>query len=159
MSEQPPDPRTDADVDLRVDADRGELTTRPATILLAIAAGGVLGALARAGLQHAAPHPPTGFPWATFTINTSGCLLIGVLMAVLGHLGGGHPLARPFLGVGVLGGFTTFSAYAVDIQQALVAGAPGTALAYLAATLLGALAAVGLGDAVTAALLRRRVAR
>ncbi|MGI5520669.1 fluoride efflux transporter FluC [Micromonospora sp. CA-259024] len=158
MSE-PFEPRTDPDVDLHVPADRGELTAHPAIILAAIAAGGVLGALARAGLQHAVPHPPTGFPWATFTINTSGCLLIGVLMAVLGHLGGGHPLARPFLGVGVLGGFTTFSTYAVDVQQALVAGAPGTALAYLAATVLGALVAVGLGDAVTAGLLRRRAAR
>ncbi|MEU5964644.1 CrcB family protein [Micromonospora parva] len=152
---EPFEPRTDPDVDLRVPADRRELTARPATILATIAAGGALGALARAGLQHAVPHPPTGFPWATFTINTSGCLLIGVLMAVLGHLDGGHPLARPFLGVGVLGGFTTFSTYAVDIQQAIVAGAPGTALAYLAATVLGALAAVGVGDAVTAGLLRR----
>ncbi|WP_327035915.1 CrcB family protein [Micromonospora ureilytica] len=156
---EPFEPRADPDVDLRVPADRRELTTRPATILAAIAAGGVLGALARAGLQHVAPHPPTGFPWATFGINVSGCLLIGVLMAVLGHLDGGHPLARPFLGVGVLGGFTTFSTYAVDVQQAIVAGAPGTALANLAATLLGALAAVGLGDAVTAGLLRRRAAR
>ncbi|WP_328534284.1 CrcB family protein [Micromonospora zamorensis] len=153
------EPRSDPDVDLRVPADRRELAVRPTTVLAAIAAGGVLGALARAGLQHAAPHPPTGFGWATFAINTSGCLLIGVLMAVLGHLGGGHLLARPFLGVGVLGGFTTFSAYAVDIQQALVAGAPGTALAYLAATVLGALVAVALGDAVTASLLGRRAAR
>ncbi|RQX19462.1 fluoride efflux transporter CrcB [Micromonospora ureilytica] len=152
---EPFEPRTDPDVDLRVPADRRELTTRPATILAAIAAGGMLGALARAGLQHVAPHPPTEFPWATFSINTSGCLLIGVLMAVLGHLDGGHPLARPFLGVGVLGGFTTFSTYAVDVQQAIVAGAPGTALAYLAATVLGALVAVGLGDALTAGLLRR----
>ncbi|KAB1921787.1 CrcB family protein [Micromonospora noduli] len=152
---EPFEPRTDPDVDLRVPADRRELTARPATILAAIAAGGVLGALARAGLQHAVPHPPTGFAWATFTINTFGCLLIGVLMAVLGHLDGGPPLARPFLGVGVLGGFTTFSTYAVDIQQAIVVGAPGTALAYLAATVLGALAAVALGDAVTAGLLRR----
>lgn len=158
MSE-PPDPRTDPDVDLRVPADRRELTARPATVLATIAAGGVLGALARAGLQHTVPHPPSGFPWATFAINTSGCLLIGVLMATLGHLGGGHPLARPFLGVGVLGGFTTFSTFAVDVQQAIVAGAPGTALAYLAATVLGALVAVGLGDAVTAGVLRRRVAR
>ncbi|MEU4531863.1 CrcB family protein [Micromonospora ureilytica] len=152
---EPFEPRTDPDVDLRVPADRRELTTRPATILATIAAGGMLGALARAGLQHVAPHPPTGFPWATFSINTSGCLLIGVLMAVLGHLDGGHPLARPFLGVGVLGGFTTFSTYAVDVQQAIAAGAPGTALAYLAATVLGALVAVGLGDALTAGLLRR----
>ncbi|MEU8390247.1 CrcB family protein [Micromonospora sp. NPDC048842] len=149
------EPRTDPDVDLRVPADRRELTARPATVLAAIAAGGVLGALARAGLQHAVPHPPAGFGWATFTINTSGCLLIGVLMAVLGHLDGGPPLARPFLGVGVLGGFTTFSTYAVDVQQAIVVGAPGTALVYLAATVLGALVAVALGDAVTAGLLRR----
>ncbi|MEU1394502.1 CrcB family protein [Micromonospora zamorensis] len=156
---EPTEPRSDPDVDLRAPADRRELAVRPTAVLAAIAAGGVLGALARAGLQHTAPHPPTGFPWATFAINTSGCLLIGVLMAVLGHLGGGHPLARPFLGVGVLGGFTTFSAYAVDIQQALVAGAPDTALAYLAATVLGALVAVALGDAVTASLLRRRAAR
>ncbi|SCE89155.1 fluoride efflux transporter FluC [Micromonospora saelicesensis] len=152
---EPFEPRTDPDVDLRVPADRRELTARPATVLAAIAAGGVLGALARAGLQHAVPHPPTGFPWATFTINTSGCLLIGVLMAVLGHLDGGPPLARPFLGVGVLGGFTTFSTYAVDVQQAIVVGAPGTALAYLAATVVGALVAVAVGDAVTAGLLRR----
>ncbi|MER7590969.1 CrcB family protein [Micromonospora sp. NPDC127501] len=152
---EPFEPRTDPDVDLRVPADRRELTARPATVLAVIAAGGVLGALARAGLQHAVPHPPTGFAWATFTINTSGCLLIGVLMAVLGHLDGGPPLARPFLGVGLLGGFTTFSTYAVDVQQAIVVGAPGTALAYLAATVLGALVAVALGDAVAAGLLRR----
>ncbi|SIM75838.1 fluoride efflux transporter FluC [Micromonospora cremea] len=151
----PSDPRTDPDVDLRVPADRGELPARPAAVLTAIAAGGVLGALARAGLQHAVPHQPTGFPWATFGINLTGCLLIGVLMAVLGHVGGGRPLARPFLGVGVLGGFTTFSTYAVDVQQAVVAGAPGTALAYLAATVLGALVAVWLGDAAAARLLDR----
>ncbi|MGC4768331.1 fluoride efflux transporter FluC [Micromonospora sp. DT44] len=156
---EPLDPRTDPDVDLRVPADRGELTAHPATILAAIAAGGVLGAMGRAGLQHLAPHASTSFPWATFAVNTSGCLLIGVLMAVLGHLGGGHPLARPFLGVGVLGGFTTFSTYAVDIQQALVAGAAGIALASLAATLLGALVAVALGDAVTARLLSGAAAR
>ena len=155
----PPEPRTDPDVDLRVPADRRELAVHPLAVLVAIAAGGVLGALARAGLQHAAPHPPTGFPWATFTVNLSGCLLIGVLMAVLGHRGGGHPLARPFLGVGVLGGFTTFSTYAVDIQQAVVAGAPGTAATYLAATVFGALAAVAAGDAAAAGLLRRRAAR
>ncbi|MFD6563952.1 fluoride efflux transporter FluC [Micromonospora profundi] len=152
---EPPEPRTDPDVDLRVPADRRELATRPLAVLATIAAGGVLGALARAGLQHAAPHPPTGFPWATFAVNLSGCLLIGVLMAALGHLGGGHPLARPFLGVGVLGGFTTFSTYAVDVQQAVVAGAPGTAVTYLAATVLGALAAVAVGDAAASGLLRR----
>ncbi|RLQ02848.1 CrcB family protein, partial [Micromonospora sp. BL1] len=60
------------------------------------------------------------------------------------------------LGVGVLGGFTTFSAYAVDAQRLLTDGAAGTAGAYLAATVLAALAAVAAGDAVTARLLAAR---
>jgi CrcB protein len=152
---RPPESRVDPDVDLRVPADRGELTAHPATTLGVIAAGGVLGALARAGVQAAVPHPPTGFPWATFGVNVTGCLLIGVLMAVLTARPAG-PLARPFLGVGVLGGFTTFSAYAVDAQRLVTAGAAGTALAYLALTVLGALVAVTIGDAVTARLLTAR---
>ncbi|SCG67523.1 FluC/FEX family fluoride channel [Micromonospora inositola] len=154
----PPEFRVDPDVDLRIPADRAELTAHPAAVLGAIAAGGVLGGLARAGVQAAFPYAPTGFPWATFGINLTGCLLIGVLMAVIGARPV-HPLVRPFLGVGVLGGFTTFSAYAVDAQRAVVAGAAGTALAYLAATLVGALLAVWAGDAMTARLLARREAR
>ncbi|MGK5522300.1 fluoride efflux transporter FluC [Micromonospora sp. URMC 107] len=148
-----PDPRVDPDVDLRVPADRGELAARPGAVLGCVAAGGALGALARAGLQHAVPHGPAGFPWATFAVNLTGCLLIGVLMAVLDRSGGRRPLLRPFLGVGVLGGYTTFATYAVDARLALDAGAPEVALGYLAATLLGALVAVWLGDAVTGRLL------
>ncbi|MEU3457027.1 CrcB family protein [Micromonospora sp. NPDC006766] len=149
---RPPEFPVDPDVDLHVAADRRELIAHPAAVLGAIAAGGVLGALARAGLQTAFPHPPTGFPWATFGINVLGSLLIGALMAVLTARPAG-PLARPFLGVGVLGGFTTFSTYVVDTQRAATAGAPGTALAYLAATLVGALVAVWAGDAVAGRLL------
>ncbi|OKI62452.1 FluC/FEX family fluoride channel [Micromonospora sp. CB01531] len=151
---QPPERRVDPDVDLHVTADRGELAAHPAAVLGAIAAGGVLGALARGSLQAAFPHPPTGFPWATFGVNVTGCLLIGVLMAVLTARPAG-PLVRPFLGVGVLGGYTTFSTYVVDVQRAVAAGAPGTALAYLAATLVGALLAVWLGDALAGRVLAR----
>ncbi|MEV4482578.1 FluC/FEX family fluoride channel [Micromonospora coxensis] len=139
--------RVDPDVDLRVPADRAELGAHPAAVLGAIAVGGVLGALARAGLQAALPHSPTGFPWATFAVNVTGCLLIGALMAVLDRRRV-PPLTRPFLGVGVLGGFTTFSAYVVDVHAALAAGAPVTALAYLAATLVAGLLAVVAGDAL-----------
>ncbi|MFI7436325.1 CrcB family protein [Micromonospora haikouensis] len=146
--------RVDPDVDLRVPADRGELRAHPAVVLGVIAAGGVLGALARAGVQAAFPHPPTGFGWATFGVNVSGCLLIGALMAVV-TAGRVPPLTRPFLGVGVLGGYTTFSTYVVDVRQAALAGAAGTALAYLAATLLGAVAAVWVGDAAAGRLLHR----
>ena len=118
-------------------------------MLAAIAAGGVLGTLARYGIQTALPHRPAEFGWATFGINVVGCFLIGVLMVVLDPALRGEPLLRPFLGVGVLGGFTTFSAYAVDIDQAILAGAVGTALAYLVATLVAALVAVWAGSAIT----------
>ncbi|SCG42403.1 FluC/FEX family fluoride channel [Micromonospora coxensis] len=147
--------RVDPDVDLRVPADRAELGARPAAVLGAIAVGGVLGALARAGLQAALPHSPTGFPWATFAVNVTGCLLIGALTAVLDRRRV-PPLTRPFLGVGVLGGFTTFSAYVVDVHAALAAGAPVTALAYLAATLVAGLLAVLAGDALAARALAER---
>lgn len=146
--------RVDPDVDLRVSGDRTELRAHPAAVLGVVAAGGALGALARAGAQAVFPHPPTGFPWATFGVNVAGCLLIGALMAAVAA-GRTRPLARPFLGVGVLGGFTTFSTYVVDVRQAAAAGAPGTALAYLAGTLVGALVAVWLGDAAAGRLLRR----
>ncbi|SBT42284.1 CrcB protein [Micromonospora auratinigra] len=151
---RPDEHRVDPDVDLRVPADRRELAAHPAAVLGTIAAGGALGALARAGVQTAFPHPPAGFGWATFGVNVTGCLLIGALMAVLTARPAG-PLVRPFLGVGVLGGFTTFSTYVVDVRQAVAAGAPGTALAYLAATVLLALPAVVAGDAVAGRLLAR----
>jgi CrcB protein len=61
----------------------------------------------------------------------------------------GHRLVRPFFGTGVLGGFTTFSTYAVDIQKLVAGGRPRAGLAYLAATPCAALAAVWLAAAVT----------
>jgi CrcB protein len=145
-----PEPATepiDPDVDLHVKAQAVELSAHPALILIAIAAGGVLGTLARYGLQAAFPHAVTEFGWATFGINVLGSFLIGVLMVVLTRHYPDSALLRPFLGVGVLGGFTTFSAYALDIDQAILGGAVGTAVAYLAATLLAALVAVWAGTA------------
>jgi CrcB protein len=123
-------------------------------VLAAISAGGVIGALARYGLQTAFPHAVTGFPWATFGINVSGCLLIGALMILVTEVWPGRVLARPFLGVGVLGGFTTFSTYVIDMQQAVLSGAARTALAYLTLTLSGAMFAVWAGATVTSWLIR-----
>jgi CrcB protein len=136
---------TDPDVDLRVPGQRAELGRAPWAVLGMISLGGAVGSLARYGIGYAFPAPATGFPWATFAINVSGCLLIGVLMVLIGALWVNRPLVRPFLGVGVLGGFTTFSTYIVDIQRLARGGAAGTALAYLLATILAALAAVYLG--------------
>ncbi|MGK5558675.1 fluoride efflux transporter FluC [Actinomadura kijaniata] len=144
----------DPDVDLRVPEQRAELRRHPGTTVAAVAAGGALGALARYGVGAAFPHAPGAFAWATLAVNTVGCLLIGVLMVLVTEVRRPHHLVRPFLGTGVLGGFTTFSTYTVDAHQAVRHGAPHVALAYLAATLACALAAVLAGVRVT-----RRAAR
>jgi len=121
----------------------------PWPVLAVISGGGVLGALARYGLSAAFPHGPTGFPWATFAINVSGCLLIGILMVLITDVWPSQRLIRPFLGTGVLGGYTTFSTAIVDVQHLLGVGAAGTALAYLAGTVIAALAAVYTGSTLT----------
>jgi CrcB protein len=120
-------------------------------VLGVIAAGGVLGALARFAVSTAWPHAPGAFPWATLLVNISGCLLIGVLMTIVLELTEPHRLVRPFLGVGVLGGYTTFSTASVELQRMLDAGRGVPALLYLAASLLGAVAAVWAGTVLARA--------
>jgi fluoride exporter len=144
----------DPDVDLRMPRLRWDMRRAPWALLAVVSAGGIIGACARHALDLAWPHPPGGFPWATFVINVSGCLLIGVLMVLIIEVWSAHRLLRPFLGVGVLGGYTTFSTYAVDVQRLLAAGAARTALLYLAGTVFAALAAVYAGVTLT-----RRVTR
>ncbi|MFL6161990.1 MAG: fluoride efflux transporter FluC [Jatrophihabitantaceae bacterium] len=119
--------------------------------LVAIAVGGILGAEARYVLTLALPHSRGQFPWSTLLINLTGSLLIGVLMVVLYQLRAPHRLLRPFLGIGLLGGYTTYSAFAVDVQQLLLAHRPLLALGYLTATVLGCAGAVWLAVAVTTA--------
>ena len=62
-------------------------------------------------------HQPGSFPWTTLLVNGVGCAVIGVFMVVITDVWAAHRLVRPFFGTGVLGGFTTFSTYAVDIQK------------------------------------------
>ncbi|MGW7574282.1 fluoride efflux transporter CrcB [Streptomyces sp. NPDC054765] len=125
-----------------------------------VAAGGAIGAVARYGAALLWPTGNGTFPWTTLTVNAVGCALMGVLMVVITEIRPAHRLVRPFLGTGILGGFTTFSTYAVDIQRLVGAGRPAEALAYLAGTLLIALAAVWGTVTGTRALLqlRRRTA-
>ncbi|MBB5081420.1 fluoride efflux transporter FluC [Nonomuraea endophytica] len=112
-----------------------------------VSAGGVAGSLARFGLQ-------TWWPsvWATLVINVVGCLLIGMLMVVVPRL---HRLARPFLGVGVLGGFTTFSGYVVDARFLAGEGPFWLALVYLVGTMAGAVVATWSGVRLARLLTRR----
>ncbi|MFJ9693656.1 fluoride efflux transporter CrcB [Kitasatospora sp. NPDC101183] len=124
-----------------------------------IALGGAIGALARygAGLLWAAA--PEAFPWTTLLVNVVGCAVIGVFLVLITEGRPAHPLLRPFFGTGVLGGFTTFSTYAVDIRRLLEAGRLGPGLAYLGLTLLGALGAVWAAAALTRRWLNRGGAR
>jgi CrcB protein len=125
-------------------------------VLPVVALGGVLGASARHALELLWPTAPTGFPWATFAANVSGCLLIGVLMVHVVEVGRTHPLVRPFLGVGVLGGYTTFSTYAVQGDALLTGPRPLLALLYLFGSLAAALAAVALGVSLARGTVRAR---
>ncbi len=122
------------------DSDYGLDVREQVPALLAVAAGGVIGALARYGVSLAIGVPSEGFPWATFGINVLGCLLIGALMALPAK-----GLRRPLLGTGVLGGFTTFSGYAVETEQLLAGGHYVIAGLYVLGTLFAALGAVVLG--------------
>lgn len=87
------------------------------------------------------------FPWTTLWVNVIGCAVIGVFMVVITEVWAAHRLVRPFFGTGVLGGFTTFSTYAVDIERLVNEGEARAGLVYLAATLVAALAAVWLAVA------------
>nr|WP_051777699.1 CrcB family protein [Kitasatospora phosalacinea] len=119
---------------------RGQLST-----LAVISAGGVLGASARYGAALIWPTVPGLFPWTTLVVNAVGCAVIGVFLVVITEAWAAHRLVRPFFGTGVLGGFTTFSTYTVDIQRLVEGGHAATALGYLAATLAAAMTAVWAG--------------
>ena len=124
-----------------------------------VAVGGAMGALARYGIGLAWPTPVGTFPWATLLINVVGCALMGILMVLIGEVFVAHRLIRPFAGTGILGGFTTFSTYAVDAEQLVAHGAARTGLLYLVATPAAALAAVGVAAVLTREAVRRRTRR
>ncbi|RCV50778.1 FluC/FEX family fluoride channel [Marinitenerispora sediminis] len=152
VPEGPPPEPVDPDVDLHVAGQRRELRDAPWAVLGAISLGGAIGAGARHALALAVPDPPGGFAWSTFTVNVTGCLLIGALMVLVTDVWPDRRLLRPFVGVGILGGYTTFATHIVDAQSMLAAGNAATALGYLGATLACGLTAVAAGAALTARL-------
>nr|WP_069816464.1 CrcB family protein [Streptomyces sp. TP-A0874] len=140
---------TDPDVDLRLPPRRPGRRHGQLPIVVAVAVGGAVGAAARYGAALLWPTATGAFPWTTLLVNVVGCAVIGVFMVVITELWTPHPLLRPFFGTGVLGGFTTFSTYAVDIQRLLSGGHLRTGLGYLALTLAAALGAVWVSAALT----------
>lgn len=139
----------DPDVDLGDALQRAETSPREWDILAVIALGGVLGAEARYGLSRLIPRSPRAFPWATLITNVIGCLPIGVLMVVVLQVLPPTRLLRPFLGVGILGGFTTFSTFDVDVVHLVREHRAATAVLYIAASLALSLLAVAFSLAAT----------
>lgn len=113
--------------------------------LLPVMIGGALGAGSRHLVgQIIAARLSNGFPWATLSINIIGSLAMGLLIGGLSR-GGDSDAARLFLGVGFLGGFTTFSSFSMEFWMLFERGQPVAAVAYSAASVIGAIMACGLG--------------
>jgi CrcB protein len=115
---------------------RGRRAGRDAQELLAIAAGGALGALARVGLAQALVPPPGRWPWATFAVNILGALLIGYFATRLQERLPVSTLRRPLLGTGFCGALTTFSTVQVELLRMTDRHRYGLAAGYLAASVI-----------------------
>lgn len=120
-----------------------------------ILVGGMIGTAIRAGLETAFASPSGGVPWATFGINISGAFLLGTLLETLSATGrdvGWRRTVRLGVGTGALGGYTTYSTFAVETMTLLQGGAwlVGTAYALGSVTLgfTAALAGITLARAI-----------
>jgi fluoride exporter len=115
----------------------------------AIFAGGVAGALARAGLAEAIPWNGHSWPWATFVVNVAGTLLLGYFATRLQERLAPSTYRRPLLGTGFCGALTTFSTFQVELIELTRNGAAGTAASYALASLALGLVGVYLATAAT----------
>ena len=113
-------------------------------LVAAVAVGGAAGALLRWWLTTAFPDHIDAFPWTTFTVNVTGCLVLATLPAL--SVVRRNRVLPPLLGTGVLGGYTTLSTYAEQARALLASGQVATAAAYVVGTLAACLLAVALAD-------------
>ena len=104
-------------------------------ILLSVALGGAVGAVGRylVGIYSGAWFGD-GMPWSTFLVNIAGSFLLGVFVALSALVWSPSASLRAFIAVGVLGGFTTFSAFSLDVVLLAERGRLGTAALYAAAS-------------------------
>jgi len=114
-------------------------------VVVAVALGGVLGAVSRYAISLALPTETGHFPWGTFLINISGSAVLGfILILVIEQFPRGR-LARPVIGTGFLGAYTTFSTFMVETVELIRDGRPEVAIAYLVASVFAGLLAVWIG--------------
>ncbi|MET0313357.1 MAG: fluoride efflux transporter CrcB [Hansschlegelia sp.] len=119
---------------------------------LLVALGGALGSVARYFVNVGTARAfGLGFPWGTLTVNVVGGFVMGLLAALLAAKGGSNEL-RVFLLTGILGGFTTFSAFSLDAVTLWERGEAGLAGTYVAASILVSIAALFGGLALGRAL-------
>jgi CrcB protein len=118
-------------------------------VLAVVAAGGALGSLARWGLGEAAGTPVGSVPWATVVENVSGSLALAALMVLVAEVWPRSRYLRPFAGVGLLGGWTTFSTYALDTRTLLAHDRPTAAVLYAGGSVVLGVLAVVVGLRVT----------
>ena len=109
-----------------------------------VALGGALGAVGRY-LVGLSLKTASGFPWATMSVNILGSLLMGVVIGWLSRQNGGSDALRLFVAVGILGGFTTFSAFSMDLFTLLERRDIAATMLYLGGSLLGGLLAFIIG--------------
>jgi CrcB protein len=124
-------------------------------VLAAVAAGGAVGTILRYELALAEPVASGRFPWATFTANIVGAVLLGILLTLFVDSWAPTRYLRPFAAVGVCGGLTTFSTWMVESVLLVRADAAGTAALYVVLSLVAGVAGVALGVIGTRAALRR----
>jgi fluoride exporter len=117
--------------------------------LLLVAAGGAIGATLR-HLTNVAAFRIAGpaFPWGTVAVNLVGCFAMGVFIEFLARRLGGSMDLRLFVATGILGGFTTFSAFSLDFAVLVERGAMAVAFGYAALSVVGSLAALFAGLAL-----------
>src|SRR5690606_31010781 len=115
-----------------------------------VALGGAIGAVLRYQLGRGmtywlGPNVVTAFPWATLATNVIGSLAMGLLAGFMARHGQGGDQWRLFFGVGVLGGFTTFSAFSLEMMLLIERGQATQAFIYGAISVLAGLSALYLG--------------
>jgi fluoride exporter len=127
----------------------------PIGVVLAVGAGGAIGAALRHAFVLVVPRAAGAFPLVTFAENVTGSFLLGVVLIALLRAPPGAARWQPFLATGVLGSFTTFSTVSVEIVSLAAMGAPGIAAIYIVLSVAAGLGAGVLGIAIGALLMDR----
>jgi CrcB protein len=116
--------------------------------MAAIGVGGALGTLARYGMERAVVAGAGGIPWATFGVNVVGSFALGLVVTLVVERWPGDRVIRPLVAVGFCGGFTTFSTFAVEVDQRVRHGHAGIAAVYLFLSLAAGVGAALAGTTV-----------